>query len=215
MNKTILIWSILLWSTLLACTKQEVINTGISSPYFEGNMMDYLKSDNYNWELTVQMIEQANLTDLFEGRVDTLPEITFFAPPSYSILRFIYESLNNEDPNNIYQSVKNIPPELCREYILKHVVKGKYLKEDIVYRNMSYPINDEKQDGGTWLECLGHNRIIAYLERMPYEGVPNSGPIYLRLYSPTYGTVPMASPNIQPKNGVVHALNYSYNFGNI
>jgi hypothetical protein len=215
MNRKILIWGILLCSTLIACTKQEVINTGISSPYFDGNMMDYLRSDKYNWELTVQMIEQANLTDLFEGKVDTLPEITFFAPPSYSILRFLYESLESENPDNVYQSVKNIPPKLCREYILKHVVKGKYLKEDIDYRNMSYPINDENQDGGTWLESLEHNQFIAYLERVNYEGVPNSGPIYLKLHSPIFGTVPMASPNIQPKNGIVHALNYSYNFGNI
>nr|WP_288215268.1 hypothetical protein [uncultured Butyricimonas sp.] len=64
-----------------ACdTRQDVIDTGISSPYFEGNMMEYLRSDAYNWELTVQMIERAGLTDLFEGRVDSLSEITFLLP---------------------------------------------------------------------------------------------------------------------------------------
>lgn len=32
-----------------ACdTQQDVIDTGISSPYFEGNMMEYLRSDAYN-----------------------------------------------------------------------------------------------------------------------------------------------------------------------
>ena len=78
---------------LSACdTKQTIIDTGISNPYFDGTMMEYLRSDNYNWELTVEMIEHAGLTDLFEGTVDSLPTITFFAPPSYSILRFLLES---------------------------------------------------------------------------------------------------------------------------
>ena len=36
------------------------------------------------------------------------------------------------------------------------------------------------------------------------------------LYSVTVGKmIPLATPNIQPKNGVVHALNYGYDFGKI
>ena len=62
--------------------KQDVIYTGVSDPHFDGTMMDYLRSDERNWDLTVEMIERADLVDLFEGQVDTLPEITFFAPPA-------------------------------------------------------------------------------------------------------------------------------------
>lgn len=54
---------------LSACTQQDVINSGVSSPYHDCNMMDYMRGDTYNWELTVQMIEHAGLTDLFEGKV--------------------------------------------------------------------------------------------------------------------------------------------------
>ena len=86
-----------------ACdTRQDVIDTGISSPYFEGNMMEYLRSDAYNWELTVQMIERAGLTDLFEGRVDSLSEITFFAPKSYSVLRFLLDSRHKDQSEGIF-----------------------------------------------------------------------------------------------------------------
>ena len=54
-------------------------------------MMDYMRGDTYNWELTVQMIEHAGLTDLFEGKVghdasDHILGNTF----SYSIQRFIF-----------------------------------------------------------------------------------------------------------------------------
>ena len=200
---------------LSACTQQNVINTGVSSPYHDCNIMDYLRSDKYNWELTVQMIEHAGLTDLFEGRVDTLPEITFWGIPSYSIQRFIFDSQENEDIETVYTKVTEIPQSLCREFLLKHVTKGKILKADIAYKNKKYEINEEGQDGGTWITCLAGNRFIAYREGSDYGGVPDAGSVSLKCWSFKWGKIPMASPDIQPTNGVVHALNYSYRLGHI
>ena len=88
-------------------TQQNVINSGVSSPYHDCTILDYLRGDEYNWELTVAMIERAGLQDLFEGRVDSLPEITFFAPPSYCILRYLWD-------NNM-ESVDELTPEFCRK----------------------------------------------------------------------------------------------------
>ena len=119
---------------LSACTQQDVINSGVSSPYHDCNMMDYMRGDTYNWELTVQMIEHAGLTDLFEGKVDSMPVITFWGIPSYSIQRFIFDSHENEDLTKVYTKVSDIPKSLCREFLLKHVTKGKILKEDIAYK---------------------------------------------------------------------------------
>lgn len=199
----------------MACTRQDVINTGLSSPYHDCNMMDYLRSDKYNWELTVQMIEHAGLTDLFEGKVDTLPQITFWGISSYSIQRFIFDSRDNDTPGNVYAKVTDIPVPLCREFLLKHVAKGKLLKADIAYKNKEYEINEPGQDGGTWITCLAGNRFIAYREGSAYEGVPDAGAVSLKCWSPAYGKIPMSSPDIQPTNGVVHALNYSYRLGHI
>ena len=109
-----------------------------------------------------------------------------------------------------------MPFELCRELILKHVVVGKYLKENIGFRNMDYAIHAKEQDGGTTFTCIGKNQVIAYLERNTYKGIPEAGAIEMFLYSVTVGKmIPLATPNIQPKNGVVHALNYGYDFGKI
>lgn len=84
MKKIWLLWGII--ALVWACdTEQKVIDTGVSNPYFDGTIMDYLRSNDKNWDLTVEMIEHADLTDLFEGQVDTCPEITFWAPPAYSI----------------------------------------------------------------------------------------------------------------------------------
>ncbi len=209
------IWTICCVWLLSACTQQEIIDTGISSPYHNCSIMEYLRSDDYNWELTVQMIEHAGLTDLFEGEVDSLPEITFWGITSYSIQRFIFDSQENEDPTSVYMKVTDIPREVCREFLLKHVSKGKILKADIAYRNKEYEINAPEQDGGTWITCLAGNRFIAYLEGSDYAGVPDAGEVNLRCWSPTWGKIPMASPDIQPLNGVVHALNYSYRLGHI
>ncbi len=213
--RKIIIYLFLLIGVIACDTKQDVIDTGISSPYFDGNMMEYLRSDSYNWELTVKMIERAGLADLFEGRVDTLPEITFFGPKSYSILRFLLDSQYDDPSQGVFTSVEDIPVAKCREFILKYVVKGKHLKASIGYRNMDYIISDPKQDGGTVFECLGGNKVRAYLEGSSYAGVAGAGAVKLMLHSLQEGKVPMATPDIQPLNGVVHALNYGHKLGKI
>ena len=66
MKKIWLLWGII--TLVWACdTEQKVIDTGVSNPYFDGTIMDYLRSNNKNWDLTVEMIEHAGLTDLFEA----------------------------------------------------------------------------------------------------------------------------------------------------
>ena len=142
-------------------TKQNWIDTGVSSPYHNCSIMEYLRGDAYNWELTVEMIERADLTDLFEGQVDSLPEITFFGIPSYSILLYLWD--------NDMESVSELTPAFCRETILNHVVKGKYLKADIAYRNPNYLITDPQQDGGTELITLGGRQLKAYVDKSSEE----------------------------------------------
>lgn len=212
--KHIILLSIFI-GVIWACdTKQEIIDTGISNPYFEGSIMEYLRSHKKNWDYTIQMIEHAGLVGLFEGEDENYPEITFWAPPSYSIQRFILESQKKQEPGKIYLTINDIPEELCREYILMHVVKGKHLKESIHYINKDYFINDEKQDGGTDFTCLSGNILRAYLQTSSWAGVADVGPVSLGLYSVTKGQeIRVATPDIQPKNGVVHALHYSYDFG--
>lgn len=208
---------ILIAIACFACTtKQEVIDGGIASPYFDGNIMEYLRSNEEQWGYTVEMIERAGLVDLFEGKVDTVPELTFFAPPSYAVFRYLMDLKYEGTGEERYESIQDIPVETCKTLILKHVVVGKYLKEDIAFRNMDYDIFAAEQDGGTHFTCMGKNELIAYLEKTDYKGFPDVGPIEMFLYSVSVGQmIPLATPDIQPINGVVHALNYGYDFGKI
>lgn len=198
---------------LYSCdTRQDVYDTGISDPCFEGTMMDYLRSDDYNWKLTVEMIERAGLTDLFEGKVDTLPEITFWGFKSYSVLLYLLE--------NDLESVDELTPSECRESVLKHVTKGKHLKDSFAFRDVNFDINDARQTGVVEYATLGKNKLKPYREKTAYAGVPDAGAVIMYLFSTTYNwgegiMVPMATPDIQPYNGVVHALNYNYRLGEI
>lgn len=200
-----------------ACeTKQDIFDGGIASPYYEGNILQYLRSNPEQWSYTVQMIERADLTDLFEGRVDTARQITFFAPPSYSVHRYLMDLKYKAPEGERYESIDELPEALCRELILKHVLIGKHLKEDFAFRNMDYAIHLPEQDGGTRFETIGGSSLIAYREKSDYKGIPDAGPVTMYLYSFTAGKqIPLATPDIQPDNGVVHALNYGYDFGKI
>ncbi|WP_018337798.1 hypothetical protein [Butyricimonas synergistica] len=202
---------------LVGCdTKQNVIYTGVSNPYFDGTIMDYLRSNKGNWELTVEMIERAGLVDLFEGNDESVPEMTFWAPPSYSILRFLLQSQKDAIPGATYRTVGDIPVDLCRSYILRCVVKGKFVKDSIGFRNEMYRISDDEQDGGMEFMALDGNRLRACREKSDWAGVPDVGPVALQLWSITRNAlIEVASPDIQPTNGVVHALGYGFEFGKI
>lgn len=204
-----LLMSLCITGIFASCdTKQDVWDTGICSPYHDCSIMEYLRGDQYNWELTVELIEHAGLTDLFEGKVDTLPEITFWGFPSYSVLRYLFD-------NNL-ENVREIGQVEARNLVLKHVTKGKVLKKEVTERDENYYINEQEQTGGIDLYTLGGSHLKAYADIDDYVYVPDGGPATMFLYSFTAETmVPLSSPDIQPLNGVVHSLDYKYVLGKI
>ena len=59
-------------------------------------------------------------------------------------------------------------------------------------------------------------QITSLPGKTNYGGVTDAGAIFMYLYSfDAMEMVPLASPDIQPLNGVVHALNYNYVLGKI
>lgn len=218
---------------LFSCDpKQDWLDTGISSPYHDGSIMEYLRGDTANWKLTVVLVERAGLTDLIDGKDPVYPEITFFAPSSLSVLRYVWDKatgreefphdpdrwreLTDEEGAHPEKLVQALDPAWCREMVMRHVVKGKHLKATVAFRNRAYDIEAEEQDGGTDWVCESGNRVRAYLEKSNYGGVADAGAVTMSLYSfDAWKMVPLATPDIQPTNGVVHALNYNYVLGEI
>ena len=195
-----------IWLLASCTTKDNFIDTGVSNGVHEGSIYEYLHTSSYNWDSTILVIERAGLIDLFSGKDSEYPQITFWGPTNHSIRRYLYE--------NDMEKVEEMDIELCRNMILKHIVKGKFLKDDI---DMMKPdISSDEIKGGTKFTCLGGNLIHAYRTQPIYNGGANVGPTYLFLRSISEDTdVPLASPDIQCDNGVVHSLNYNYTFGDI
>jgi hypothetical protein len=201
----------------ISCQKQDFIDTGKANGEFDGSMMDYLRSDSYNWDSTVLVIERAGLEDLFEGNDPENAEITFLGCTNLSILRWMLEEewvWNDEtggfDIKPAYHKVADIPVEDCREMILRHVIQGKYLKADIP-KGISNP-----KEGGKDFSTLGDNSLWLYTYTDPWNGVPDKGPTHLYVESYTAESkIDVASSDIRCDNGVVHSLHYNYIFGDI
>lgn len=198
MNKVWIILGIIFMSA--ACTKENFIDTGKASGVYDGSVMEYLRSHTQDWDSTVAVIEWAGLTDLFEGNDSEYPEITFFGPTNLSVMRYMY--------NKNIERVKDVEPEVWREMLLKHVIKGKFMKSDFS--------KGDRTEGGDVFATLGVNQLRVYYQTSPYGEVPDAGPVSLYI-DPVggYSVTQIASADIEPKNGAVHSLVYSFTFGDL
>lgn len=201
------IWIVSLLFVLVGCnTKYNYIDTGLANRRFDGNMYEYLKSNHYDWDSTVLMIERADLVDLFEGERKGYEEITFFAPTTLSILRWMIEE-------NI-EKVADIPVEKCRELILRHVFVGVHMRDDI--SRGEKVLGKLQGNGGEVLTSVWGNKMWIYSFREPYEDIPDVGPVVLYVTSlETQTSINVMSTNIESDNGVVHSLYYDYTMGQL
>ncbi len=202
MKKRIILFLAVL-SSLFSCTKQTVIDTGTNSGVFDMSMMDYLRTDPYNWGYTVKAIELTGLTDMFEKET-----ITFLGIKSFTIENWVYA--------NRLDSLEDADLVELKEMILDYVIEGNIKKEDVEYRDMDYSIQSDDQTGGSDFETMGGRTVRLYLEKSPWEGVPDAGPITFNAYSMSYYVqLQMATPGLTTNNGTVHALNSTHKFGEI
>ena len=181
-------------------------NTGISSGKHDCSMMEYLRGDSYNWDSTVLMIEKAGLEALFSGNDPDMPQITFWGPTNHSIRRFML--------NHDIKRVKDMSEAFCKQVILMHVLNERVMKSDINFR---IPDASGAIVGASTFTTVGGIKLKAYREQGSWGEVENAGAISLFLLSESAGdaSIPLASPDIETLNGVVHSLNYNYTIGDM
>lgn len=132
-----------IFSLLISCnTKYNIIDTGLANGKFDGNMYEYLQSNSYDWDSTRLMVERANLVDLFEGKREGFEQITFFGPTNHSIRRYMLD--------NDIASIAEMDEEFCYEMIMRCVVKGKHMRDDIPRgkNTVSEDSDDDWDDSG-------------------------------------------------------------------
>lgn len=186
-----------------SCSKDNFIKTGLSNGKYDGNMLEYMRAPghSYDWDSTVLLIERAGLVDLFEGK--TYEQITFFGPTNHSIRRWMIRKA--------YTRIQDLDPTLCREILLRHVIVGKYMREEIPLGKGSVDVNNPIGEGGAVFTTLEGNRIWAYTFRDAWNKVPETGALSLYMTSvDKKKKINIASTDIEPNNGVVHSLHYDF-----
>lgn len=196
-----IVFILLLLAGFSSCTTEDnFIDTGKANGKFNGTMLAYLKSDKYNWDLTVEMIARAGLNDLFDGKDAAHPAITFIGPTKFSILRYMLQ--------NNYATVAAVPVATCKDLLLRHVIDGKKKAAEIATGS---PI---PRKGGVLLPTVQGTKLFLYTFKGPVGGVAGAGPLELFVESENANfRFDIASTDIEPTNGVVHSLHYDYTLG--
>lgn len=205
MKKYILLSITILVITLAGCDNDYFHDTGKANGKHDCTMWEYMKGDHENWDSTVLLIERAGLQSLFDGTGED-KEITFFGPTNMSVMQFLFKTVN-DDYEMIYNSINDIPVELCRQMILSHVIKGKKTSTGFDYEVKG------TLTGGTGVKNLAGNDLRVYRVKGEYAGIPDIGPEALYVHSLLFGHIALiASSNIETTNGIVHSLSTSYQF---
>lgn len=190
--------------SLGGCEKYDIIDTGKAKGVYEGSMWEYFHTNHYDWDSVVVAIEHAGVRDIFEGTNPDYPEITFFGMTNWSVKHFIMHTLD-DNGNQQYSCIRDIPAEECRRMILSHVAKGKQMKD-----SFDFEIRNTLEGGTEVVSLVGH-KLRVYRIRTDFGSLLGQGAVGLGVHGLESGQVAaVASSDIQTDNGVVHSLSYEY-----
>lgn len=197
----------LLFFAVTSCeTKDNYIDTGVAIGKHDCSIYQYLHKSSYDWDSTILLIQRAEMVEVFDG---TEP-ITFWGPTNQSIRRYIMDKK--------LKCVADIPVKTCQDLLKMYISPGKYMTKDIAFQ---IPDINGKILGGRRMPTMSENIIHAYKQQGDYGGIEGVGAIKLfarSIVMASWGedptTLPIASPDIECTNGVVHSINYNHKFGN-
>ncbi|RZJ99858.1 MAG: hypothetical protein EOO43_25670 [Flavobacterium sp.] len=199
-----------------SCKKEYFIDGGPSKAQFDGTVLQYLES-NPKFDSVAQIVKLAGLEDVFNNE-----DITFFAPTDEVIRRtigqvnsdvfYLRNGLNQQLFDLRLDTIKtlaDVPSGIWRKYLLRYVFKGKFVLKD--YPQLDFELKP-LFPGGFY---TGYNKDLSNIGVVfnSANGVKYTGYRQLSIsYIPdpanpdNFIAAAVASSDIQPKNGVVHAL---------
>jgi hypothetical protein len=215
MRKLLHLAGILLLVGLLmsACKKDYYIDGGLADPHYNGTIYDYLVKNPYLFDTIALIVEKAGLKEMLQS-----DSVTFFAPTDQSIGNAMamlneYRYIMVEDSAQI----SDIPGSVWRQFLMRYIMKGKHTANQFARVD---PNNVYAYPGINYVMADGYILNIGLIYQ-DYNGVEAVGARALRLTDITYDpvtfrnnpSVMVASSDIQPTNGVIHALNIKHTFG--
>ncbi len=181
-------------------------DSGLANGKHDCTMWEYFKSQPDDWDSTMILIEHAGLKEVFDGTNSSYKEITFFGITNLSIEQFLVKT-TGDDWEPLYTCIEDIPVDLCREMLLSHVISEKMIKTDFDYEVKG------TLTGGTTVKSLSGVELRVYRIKSSYSGVPDIGAESLAIHALVSGQMAtVASADIEVTNGVVHSLDYTYEF---
>lgn len=187
-----------------ACEKDNYHDSGVANGKFDGTVWEYLQSDHKNWDSVVVAIRHAGLVDVFDGTNPEYKEITFFGITNLSIDQFLFKTVD-EDGNRLYNSIQDIPADMCRRMILSYVIPKRMMKEEFDYEVKG------TLTGGTVVKTLTGVDLRVFRRKSDYGSVADIGAESLYIHALESGHISrIASADITPNNGVVHSLSYTF-----
>lgn len=196
----------------IGCQNDDyLLDGGKHNPYYNGTVMDYLERhpDKHYFTELVGLIRYAGMEQVFRNE-----EITFFAPTDWSInysVDYLSGRLYQTMGEDSIKDLRQIKPEVWKEYLSMYIIPGKYCLKDIPQLDTAavsaYP-------GQAYYSMSGRPMNIGV---MYYDanGVKYAGARQI-LYSYVNDFASMnminayvASSDIQPINGVVHVIRFT------
>lgn len=207
---------------MCSCTKYNYIDGGLANGIHDCSMWEYFKTDRYNWDSTMIMIEHAGLKPLFEGTGDH-KQITFFGITNHTILRYMLDhnrQLDDDkqagaevDDSEYWHRVTDIPASTCASLLKSLIVTKRLMLEDVPDGNRK--LTDDRKDyeeiDGSVVSTMS-SELFLWVVRGNYGGVELAGYASLNMAKrlSTAENWIVGSTDIQTNNGVVQAMGYEF-----
>ncbi|MGM9477791.1 hypothetical protein ACS5PU_15275 [Pedobacter sp. GSP4] len=201
---------------LNACKRDEYYREGgLADPNFQGNMLQYLQAKKVPFDTVAKIVKLAGMESMFSN-----DDFTFFAFDDDVIKRTIgtvkTDGLNNflfYAGKDTVKTLDQISPLIWRKYLLRYMFKGVNRLKD--YQQIDFDVKSV-YPGGLYYSLGGNISNIG----VTYATANNIKYIGYRQLNLTYipdASKPndnwyinaVASSDIKPTNGVVHALAFN------
>ncbi len=208
--KTFIALCIIAAFLVAGCKKESYFyDTGVHQAKYNGTILDYLKAKPFIFDSLTRVVEIAGMNDVFVKE-----NVTFFAPPSSCIHRAIV-NLNADlriNGKDTVSQLEQVQPQVWKDLLSEYVFKGTYLLKDIPQID-TLAINAFPGQGYVSYSGRTMNLGVFYnsANGVKYVGYRQLILSFIPDFSnPTVGllNVPIATSDIQPTNGVIHALQY-------
>lgn len=191
-----------------SCKKDDYYEDGgITSPVFNGTIMDYLHAKPFYFDSVETIAKLAGLDTTLSK-----DSLTFFAPTNRSVTNTV-KSMNRLLyllAKDTIKSLSDVPPEVWRKYMSMYIFKGVNLLKDYpqidfdllqVYGGQNYlSVNNTVMNIGVTYATSGGVKYVGYRQlNLSFLLKPSATMDY-------FIAVKVASCNIQPDHAAVHVL---------